>query len=172
MAEAAKVVPWITAQCAGEALSTAGIGATIWGVVDTGEATAEEAPLLVRSLLSAGLTTIGAIGNAIYAFAMNPEQWDSLRANPSLVRSAFDEVVVWESPVQMFFRTPTRAAEFRGRCGASRRKIAAVASVRQSRSAQMGRSGPVRHQPTFCRSCRFRCRNSSLCRSNACATRV
>src|SRR5271170_8132206 len=49
MAEAAKVVPWINAQCAREALSSAGLGAIIWAAVDTGEITAEEAPLLVRS---------------------------------------------------------------------------------------------------------------------------
>jgi hypothetical protein len=66
MAEAAKVVPWINAQCAREALSPAGLGAIIWAAVDTGEITAEEAPLLVRSLLSAGLdTTIVGIGNAL-----------------------------------------------------------------------------------------------------------
>src|SRR4029077_19309415 len=73
MAEAAKVVPWINAQCAREALSPAGLGTIIWAAVDTGEITAEEAPLLVRSLLSAGLdTTIVGIGNALYAFATNP----------------------------------------------------------------------------------------------------
>src|SRR3974377_371869 len=76
MAKAAKVVPWINAQCAREALSPAGLGAIIWAAVDTGEITAEEAPLLVRSLLSAGLdTTIVGIGNALYAFATNPAQW-------------------------------------------------------------------------------------------------
>lgn len=75
MAEAAKVVPWINAQCAREALSPAGLGAVIWAGVDTGEITAKEAPLLVRSLLSAGLdTTIVGIGNPLYAFATNPAQ--------------------------------------------------------------------------------------------------
>ena len=94
MAEAAKVVPWINAQCAREALSPAGLGAIIWAAVDTGEITAEEAPLLVRSLLSAGLdTTIVGIGNA--------EQ-------PALARPAFDEVLRWELPIQTFFRTTTR----------------------------------------------------------------
>jgi cytochrome P450 len=109
MAEAAKVVAWINAQCAREALSENGIGATIWAAVDTGEITAEEAPLLVRSLLSAGLdTTIVGIGNALYAFATNPAQWQALRANPALARPAFDEVLRWETPVQTFFRTTTR----------------------------------------------------------------
>jgi cytochrome P450 len=115
MAEAAKVVPWINAQCAREALSPAGLGAIIWAAVDTGEITAEEAPLLVRSLLSAGLdTTIVGIGNALYAFAANPEQWQALREKPALVRPAFDEVLRWESPIQTFFRTTTRTVDIGG----------------------------------------------------------
>lgn len=112
MAEAAKVVPWITAQCARDALSEGSIGAAIWDSVDSGEITADVAPLLVRSLLSAGLTTIAAIGNAIHAFATHPDAWQALRADPSLVRTTLDEVLRWESPVQMFFRTTTRAVDF------------------------------------------------------------
>jgi len=115
MAEAAKVVPWINAQCAREALSPAGLGAIIWAAVDTGEITVEEAPLLVRSLLSAGLdTTIVGIGNALYAFAANPAQWQALRGKPTLVRPAFDEVLRWESPIQTFFRTTTRTVDIGG----------------------------------------------------------
>ena len=80
MVEAGKVVGWINAQCAREALSPDGIGAAIWAAVDTGEVAKEEAPLLVRSLLSAGLdTTIIGIGNGLYAFAANPQQWQALR---------------------------------------------------------------------------------------------
>jgi len=115
MAEAAKVVPWINAQCAREALSPSGLGAIIWAAVDSGEITAEEAPLLVRSLLSAGLdTTIVGIGNALYAFATNPQQWQALRDKPALMRPAFDEVLRWESPIQTFFRTTTRAVDIGG----------------------------------------------------------
>src|SRR5262249_56380696 len=87
----------------------------IWAAVDTGEITAEEAPLLVRSLLSAGLdTTIVGIGNALYAFATSPAQWQALREKPALVRPAFDEVLRWESPIQTFFRTTTRAVHIGG----------------------------------------------------------
>jgi len=115
MAAAAKVVPWINAQCAREALSPDGLGATIWAAVDTGEITAEEAPLLVRSVLSAGLdTTVVALANALYGFATNPEQWQALRENRSLTRPAFDEVLRWESPIQTFFRTTTRPVELGG----------------------------------------------------------
>jgi 4-methoxybenzoate monooxygenase (O-demethylating) len=115
MAEAAKVVAYINAQCAREALSPDGLGATIWAAVDTGEITAEEAPLLVRSVLSAGLdTTVVGIGNALYAFATNPEQWRALRQSASLTRPAFDEVLRWESPIQTFFRTTTKPVDLGG----------------------------------------------------------
>ena len=115
MAAAAKVVPYITGQCARDKLSPDGLGAIIWTAVDTGEITAEEAPLLVRSLLSAGLdTTVVGIGNALYAFAMNPAQWAALRQNRGLTRPAFDEVLRWESPIQTFFRTTTRPVDLGG----------------------------------------------------------
>jgi 4-methoxybenzoate monooxygenase (O-demethylating) len=115
MAEAAKVIAYINGQCAREALSPDGLGATIWAAVDTGEITAEEAPLLVRSLLSAGLdTTVVGIGNALYAFATNPDQWRTLRENRALTRPAFDEVLRWESPIQTFFRTTSRPVDVGG----------------------------------------------------------
>jgi cytochrome P450 len=115
MAEAAKVIAYINGQCARAALSPDGLGATIWAAVDTGEIPAEEAPLLVRSLLSAGLdTTVVGIGNALYAFATNPEQWRTLRENRALTRPAFDEVLRWESPIQTFFRTTSRPVDVGG----------------------------------------------------------
>jgi cytochrome P450 len=115
MTRAAEVVGWINAQCARENLSPDGLGATIWAAVDTSEINAQEAPLLVRSLLSAGLdTTIIAIGNGLYGLAANPDQWRALRGNPSLIRSAFDEMLRWESPVQTFFRTTTVEVDLGG----------------------------------------------------------
>ena len=50
----------------------------------------------------------------LYAFATNPEQWQRLRADPSLARVAFDEAVRWESPVQTFFRTANRDIDIDG----------------------------------------------------------
>lgn len=115
MTDAARVVPWIDAQCAREALSRDGIGATVWAAVDSGEVDAQEALLLVRSLLTAGLdTTIISIGNALWAFANNPGQWQTLRADPALLRPCYDEVLRFESPIQTFFRTTTREVEIDG----------------------------------------------------------
>lgn len=115
MAEAEKVIPWITSACARDALVPGGIGAAIWSAVDTGEVTPAEAPVLVRSVLSAGLdTTIIGIANGIGAFLQFPDQWTVLRENPALNRPAFDEILRWDSPSQVFFRTTTKPTRLGG----------------------------------------------------------
>ena len=109
---AAPHIAWVTEQCQRENLSADGIGATVHAAVDAGEITAEEAPLLVRSLLSAGIdTTVNALGAAIYCLARFPSEMAKLHADPALARSAFEEAIRYESPVQTFFRTTTRSVE-------------------------------------------------------------
>lgn len=104
----AELSAWVNAQCAREVLSPDGFGALIWAAADRGDITPEQAPLVVRSLLSAGVdTTVHALGAVLYALATTPGAWDRLRAEPSLIRVAFDEAIRWESPVQTFFRTAT-----------------------------------------------------------------
>ena len=110
MRDAARVGPWILAQCRRDALAPGGLGADVYTSVERGEITAGEAALLVRSLLSAGLdTTVHGIGNALYCLVNHPEQWALLHANPALARAAFEEALRFESPVTAFFRTTTRA---------------------------------------------------------------
>jgi 4-methoxybenzoate monooxygenase (O-demethylating) len=110
-AAAQPVLAWIFAQCERKALSPDGFGAAIWAAHDAGEITAEEAPILVRALLTAGLdTTVNGLANAIYAFTRHPDQWATLRADRTLIKPAFDEVLRWDAPVQIFFRTTTRPA--------------------------------------------------------------
>ena len=104
----AELSAWVAAQCRRDALAPEGFGADIWAASDKGDITPEQAPLIVRSLLTAGVdTTVHGISAVLYAFATNPDQWQRLRAEPGLARAAFDEAVRWESPVQTFFRTAT-----------------------------------------------------------------
>jgi cytochrome P450 len=104
----AELSGWVSEQCRREVLSTEGFGADIWAASDRGEITPDQAPLMVRSLLTAGVdTTVHALSAILYAFATSPDQWARLRQDPSLARVAFDEAVRWESPVQTFFRTAT-----------------------------------------------------------------
>ena len=115
MKDTDEVRDWVNAQCSREMLAPDGFGEQIYRSVDTGELTEEEAGLLVRSFLSAGVdTTVNALGFAVLDFARNPEQWAELRADPSLARDAFEEVVRLEAPVAAFFRTTTRPTEISG----------------------------------------------------------
>ena len=107
-ANAQRVVGWIQAQCRRDALHPDGIGAQVYRAADEEAVSEEEAGLLVRSLLTAGLdTTIFGLGAALYCFARFPDQWQALRANPQKARGAFEEVIRYISPVQTFFRTTT-----------------------------------------------------------------
>lgn len=112
---AAELQEWATAKCQRDALKPEGFGADIWAAADRGEILHEHAPLLTRSLLSAGVdTTVYGISGLLFALAANPEQWDKLKANPGLARVAFDESLRWQSPVQQIFRKATRDIEFGG----------------------------------------------------------
>jgi cytochrome P450 len=106
---------YVAEQCQRANLAPEGFGGCIHAHVDTGAITETEAPLLVRSLLSAGIdTTVNGIGAAVYCLARFPDQFARLRADPTLARNAFEEAVRFESPVQTFFRTTTRGVELAG----------------------------------------------------------
>jgi 4-methoxybenzoate monooxygenase (O-demethylating) len=109
------VLAWVQAQSQRGALSPDGFGAAVHAAADAGMLTAEEAPVVVRSILTAGVdTTVSGIGAAIYCLARFPDQFRKLRANPNLARAAFEEAVRYESPVQTFFRTTTRDVDIGG----------------------------------------------------------
>jgi 4-methoxybenzoate monooxygenase (O-demethylating) len=115
MGRSAPHMAYIQEQCQRDNLAPGGFGACIHARVDAGDITATEAPLLVRSLLSAGLdTTVNGLGAAIYCLARFPDQWTRLRDDPSLARNAFEEAIRFESPVQTFFRTTTRDVNLGG----------------------------------------------------------
>jgi 4-methoxybenzoate monooxygenase (O-demethylating) len=106
---------YVQEQCQRDNLAPGGFGACIHARVDAGDITAAEAPMLVRSLLSAGIdTTVNGIGAAIYCLARFPEEFARLRSDPSLARNAFEEAIRFESPVQTFFRTTTKDVEISG----------------------------------------------------------
>jgi 4-methoxybenzoate monooxygenase (O-demethylating) len=106
---------WVAEQCQRQNLAPGGFGACVHAFSDSGDIRADEAALLVRSLLSAGLdTTVNGLGAAIYCLARFPDEFARLSRDPSLARNAFEEAVRFESPVQTFFRTTTRDVEISG----------------------------------------------------------
>lgn len=115
MAQAPDIVPWITAACARDRLTSDGLGALIYGAADDGEVTEEEAAMLVRSFLSAGVdTTVTGIGSALWCLASNPAEFERLKADPSLARPCFEEVLRYTSPVHTFARTANQDTEVAG----------------------------------------------------------
>ncbi|MEU8109571.1 cytochrome P450 [Nonomuraea muscovyensis] len=77
---------------------------------DNGETLTEsEFDLFVLLLVVAGNeTTRNAASGGMLALFDHPDQWDRLVADPSLARTAADEIVRWVSPVNLFRRTATR----------------------------------------------------------------
>jgi cytochrome P450 len=57
-------------------------------------------------LLNAGHeATVNVVGNGVLALLRNPEQLARLRADPSLIPSAVEELIRYDSPLQLFERT-------------------------------------------------------------------
>lgn len=66
-------------------------------------------------LFAAGFeTTTNLIGNGLSALMANPSEFDRLRADPGLTASAIDELLRYDSPVQMNSRTALEPAEVAG----------------------------------------------------------
>ncbi|GAA4536068.1 cytochrome P450 [Pseudonocardia xishanensis] len=115
LAAAPPTMAWIDDSCARDALDPAGFGAAVWSAADRGDIPVQDAPLLVRSFLSAGIdTTVHALGNTMHALAVHPEAWAAVHAEPGRVRFAFDEALRWEAPVQTFCRTTVTDVEIDG----------------------------------------------------------
>ena len=53
-------------------------------------------------------TTASAMAGGVCALARHPEQWARLKADPSLVATAADEIIRWVTPVKHFMRTATQ----------------------------------------------------------------
>jgi cytochrome P450 len=100
---------WFAEQCKRGSLAPDGLGAAFYAAVDRGEATEDEASLLVRSLITAGLdSTMDAIAWTLYLLATCPGEWAALQKDPTLARPAFEEALRYYPPIYLVFRTTTR----------------------------------------------------------------
>jgi 4-methoxybenzoate monooxygenase (O-demethylating) len=110
MSTAAAVREYVAATCRAESLAPDGMGARLHEYAAADGFSTDQRELLMRSLLSAGLdTTVHAIGNALWCLATHPDQYALLYADPGRAAAAFEEALRYESAVQTFFRTTTRA---------------------------------------------------------------
>ena len=81
------------------------MAAELLAAADEGKLSHDELPALMVDYIAPSLdTTISAISNAIHLLGTHPEQWESLRNDRTLVTSAINEVVRFESPLRAFAR--------------------------------------------------------------------
>ena len=115
LAKAQDAIVWIAEVCRRENLAPNGLGMQLYKAADEGLIEPEQAPMLVRTLLSAGLdTTVFTLCNAMLSFARHPAQWAHVHANPAMARQALEEVLRYESTFHSFYRTTTREVEVAG----------------------------------------------------------
>ncbi|HEV7433126.1 MAG TPA: cytochrome P450 [Steroidobacteraceae bacterium] len=109
------VLAWLEQCCDRNRLAPGGIGPALYRLADEQVITLAEAKLLLQTVLAAGAdTTILTLANAMQAFALFPEEYQKVRADPNLVRAAFDESLRWDSPSRMAGRITARAVDIDG----------------------------------------------------------
>jgi len=108
-AAAEEASTWVNWQMRREALRPGGLGQTIYDFADEGTISHDDAAMLVRTFLSAGVdTTIFGIQQTFVALMSQPETWAALHADPSLARRAFEEGLRWNAPSPFIARTTAR----------------------------------------------------------------
>jgi cytochrome P450 len=106
---------WVTESTQRENVAPGSFGAKLWEGVDQGLLSEEEAGLMTRSLVGAGVdTTIYALGLTLNLLLDNPDQYALLHETPQLGKFAFEEGMRWGSPVRQIWRTPARDLEIEG----------------------------------------------------------
>jgi cytochrome P450 len=86
------------------------------GARDDGDALTDSEVISTSILLfAAGFeTTTNLIGNGLFALLANPDEFERLRREPELTASAVEELLRFDSPVQVNARTALEAAEIDG----------------------------------------------------------
>ena len=96
-------------------LKPEGWAAGIYAAADRGEIRHDQCPVMMNDYMGPSLdTTIFGVSSMIWLLATHPEQWDAVRADPSLIPSAVNESLRMETPIQGFSRMVTRDCEVDG----------------------------------------------------------
>lgn len=134
--EGERITNWVADHCRRDGLTADGFGAQIYAAADAGEISDYEAAMLVRSFLTAGVEgTINGISHTINLLMANPDQWAIVRDDPTKVRAAFEEMLRFDSGVQIIARNTMGEMDFEGvRMGAFDKVIAFIGSANRDPS--------------------------------------
>jgi cytochrome P450 len=80
----------------------------------------------VLLLMAGHEATVNVIGNGVYSLLTHLSQWDRLLAEPELVDSCVEELIRFDSPLQLFERTATTDVEIAGFQVSAGEKIGAL----------------------------------------------
>jgi cytochrome P450 len=106
---------WITTRATSDRLKPGSWTWRIHELAKKGAITEAMAPLLIRDYINPSLdTTISAIGELIYQLGKNPNQWQLLRRDPTLVPNAVQEAVRLCAPIRTLSRTVVQDTELGG----------------------------------------------------------
>ncbi len=102
-------------QVTADDLAPGSVGRGVFEAMERGEIPPGSAGHIIHQYLGAGVdTTIASIGNVVALFGRFPEQFDRVRHDPSLVASAFNEVLRYYPAVHAWGRRATRDVEIDG----------------------------------------------------------
>jgi cholest-4-en-3-one 26-monooxygenase len=65
-------------------------------------------------IIAGNETTRNATTGGLFALIGHPDQWETLKRDPAVIRSAAEEIIRWTSPVIQFNRVATADTELRG----------------------------------------------------------
>ena len=110
-----EMTAFIEQHCVPSELRPGGWADLVWRAVETGQLQPNEPPSLMNDYMGPALdTTINGTTNLMWLLAHHPDQWDRLRADPTLIPNAIDEALRLESPIQSFSRSTTEDTEVAG----------------------------------------------------------
>lgn len=96
-------------------LAPGSVGRGIFDAEARGAIPANTAGHIIHQYLGAGIdTTVAAIGNIVALLAANPDQFDLVRNDPTLVPAAFNEVLRFWAPVHAWGRVTTKDVDVDG----------------------------------------------------------
>lgn len=98
-----------------EDLAEGSLGRGIFEAAERGEIAPESCGPIIHQYIAAGLeSTIAAIGNTLSHLAANPDEYAKVAADPSLIRSAFNESLRFEAPMNLIGRVVKTDIEMGG----------------------------------------------------------
>lgn len=106
---------WTRGRLTAADLREGSIGRGIFAAADRGDIPYENRSILIEQIIVAGMeTTIAALSNAIILLGRNPGQYRLLRQDPTLIVSAFAEVLRMTAPLPVIGRLVTKNVEIGG----------------------------------------------------------